>query len=112
MAHPDKETDLTIPGHDDVYVVGETGLGGWTSGGWDTTYNGDTDGFVARFSAMGAHRWSSFLGGTDADYAYGVVPDTFNGVHIVGQTASAGWLTGGGDDVLTGYPDGFTLWAK
>ena len=103
---------ITVDNRGDVYVVGETGLGGWTSGGWDTTYNGDTDGFVARFSAMGAHRWSSFLGGTDADYAYGVVPDTFNGVHIVGQTASAGWLTGGGDDVLTGYTDGFTLWAK
>ncbi len=103
---------ITADSAGDVYVVGYTESPGWAVGGWDTSYAGDLDGFAARFTAMGTHRWSSYLGAGETDYAYGVTPDTFNGVHIVGQTATSGWLTGGFDTALGGATDGFALWAR
>ncbi len=103
---------VTTDANGDVYVVGSTTSSGWTVGGWDTSHNGNTDGFVARFTAMGTFRWSSHFGGGQEDWPQDVAPDTFNGVHIVGWTDSAGWLTGGFDNVLNGTSDAFTLWAK
>ncbi len=104
---------ITTDSRGDVYVVGDTGSGGgWPSGGWDTSYNTSTDGFAARFTSMGTHRWSTYMGGGEFDRAWAVAPDTYNGVHIVGVTFSSGWLTGGFDNVLSGDQDGFTLWTK
>ncbi|MCL5269726.1 MAG: SBBP repeat-containing protein [bacterium] len=33
----------------DIYVVGETKSPGWTSGSWDTTFAGDSDGYLLKF---------------------------------------------------------------
>ena len=103
---------VAVDGLGDVYVVGWTGSTGWTVGGADTTHNGNNDGFVARFNAAGTLLWSSFFGGTGNDYGQAVTPDSYNGVHIVGQTNSSGWLTGGFDSTQSGFNDGFTLWTK
>ena len=102
---------ITADSTGDVYVVGHSHTAGWVVGGWDTTHNGGTDGFVVRFTAGGGLYWSSYIGGGHADTAKAVTPDTFNGVHIVGNAASAGWLTGGFDDIRNGT-DAFTFWAK
>lgn len=88
---------MTMDSRGKFYVVGRTWTAGWVTGGWDTSYSGDIDGFVVGFTAGGRHRWSSYMGGTQMDLAYGVAPDPFNGVHIVGETLSPNWLTGGWD---------------
>ncbi len=108
----DQGNGITADSRGDVYVVGHSNSAGWATGGWDTSSNGVDDGFAARFTSMGTHKWSSYMGGGALDRAYGVVPDTFNGIHIVGGTMSSGWLTGGFDTSLTGTTDGFALWAK
>ena len=88
---------MTMDSRGKFYVVGRTWTAGWVTGGWDTSYSGDIDGFVVGFTAGGRHRWSSYMGGTQMDLAYGVAPDPFIGVHMVGETLSPNWLTGGWD---------------
>ncbi len=61
-----------------------------TTGAYDSSYNGGTDGFVAVVDASGASlAYSSFLGGNDIDEAYGVALDTADRVYVTGETFSA-----------------------
>jgi len=50
------------------YVTGHTGSSGWVSGGWDTSFNGATDGYVVKLNSSGTHEWSTFIGGTGYDF--------------------------------------------
>ena len=108
----DYGADITADARGDVWAVGFTTSAGWAVGGWDTTANNGEDGYLARFTAMGTHLWSSYMGDNLDERANAVAPDTFNGVHVVGGTKSSGWLTGGFDTTIGGLQDAFTLWAK
>lgn len=55
-----------------------------------STLNGPEDAFVTKFSASGsALVYSTYLGGSSSDYAYGVAVDAGRNVYITGQTFSA-----------------------
>ncbi len=89
-----------------VYVTGGTSSAGWTSGGFDTTYNGGgCDGFVMKVSDDGSHVWSTYLGGDDYDGGSDVTVDPNNDVIVAGWTYSDGWVAGGFDTVLEGSQD-------
>lgn len=82
----------------DAYIVGTTRSARFptTAGAYDRTYNGDTDGFVARLSPDGAGaadlRYSTFLGGGKEDWVNGIVVE--DGVaYLCGGTESAGFPT-------------------
>ena len=92
---------------DEIYVVGRTYSTGLTSGGWDTSYGTDGDGFVARISKWGRHNWSSYLGGANYDHAHDVGVDSTGSIVVGGETASAGWVSGGPDTTLGGTRDAF-----
>ena len=42
--------DITADRNGNAVVTGSTSSSGWVSGGWDTTFNGDRDGFVAKIT--------------------------------------------------------------
>ena len=94
-----------------VYVVGQTHSSHWgISGGWDCSYGGDYDGFVACFSRSGAHLWSSYLGGAEYDYAKDVAVDMAGNVYAGGPTYSANWgINGGWTSSFGGDVDGFVV---
>ncbi len=80
------------PGSGEIYVVGWTDwidLPG-TDGGAQPVAAGETDAFVERFNAeLTELLQASYLGGTDADYAYGVtVHPTRGDVYVTGETYS------------------------
>jgi len=73
-----------------VLVCGETSSspGIASPGAFQTSYGGGDDAFVASFSPSGNLNWSTYLGGTSFDEAWGVVTDQFGNVYVNGQTAS------------------------
>jgi hypothetical protein len=86
-----------------VYLSGSTSSNDFpsTAGAFDTTYNQDSDGWVARLNAAGsALVYSTFLGGfgsgsTGQDYAAGIAVDAAGNAHVTGRTASATFPTTG-----------------
>jgi len=46
----DTARDIVVGDSGDVFVTGPTTSSGWVSGGWDTSYNGDGDAFVAKIA--------------------------------------------------------------
>ncbi|MCY2924979.1 MAG: SBBP repeat-containing protein, partial [Planctomycetota bacterium] len=90
-----------------VLVTGQTNSPGWVSGGWDTSYNGGGDAFVAKLSPSGQHVWSTYLGGSSDDAAQGVAVDSSGNVLVTGFTGSSGWVSGGWDTSYGGFDDAF-----
>ena len=88
-------------------VTGITGSSDWTSGGFDTSYDGGFDAFVAKLSSAGAHLWSTYLGGTDRDYGSGIAVDGSGNPMVTGETCSSGWTSGGFDTSHNGGVDAF-----
>jgi hypothetical protein len=78
-----------------------------TSNAFDTTHNGNWDGYVARFNAsMSSLRYASYLGGTKNELAWKVAPDGANGAWVVGSTGSNNYpTTAGGDRTYNGGTD-------
>ena len=98
---------VAVDSSDSVYVTGQTRSPDWTSDGFDTTYNGVSDAFVAKLSPSGACVWSTYVGGSDGDWGYGVALDSSDDIYVTGQTWSADWVIGGFDMVYNGTSDAF-----
>ena len=95
-----------------------------TPGGFQTTYGGRGDGFVARLDASGGSLvYATFAGGSDADLATGVALDSSQNIYVTGNTSSANFPVtagafqtayGGNGDVffLKLRPDGAVAFAS
>ena len=105
----DQGRGITVNGAGNVFVTGETLSSGWVSGGFDTTFNGGYDAFVAELSGSGAHLWSTYVGGSSWDWGSGIAVDGTGNVSLTGGTMSSGWVSGGFDTTYNdaGYGDGF-----
>ena len=92
-------------------VAGYTESPGWVSGGWDTTYSGLHDGFAVKLNGAGVSEWSTYLGGMDQDYGYGIGVDANGGVYVAGRTESLYWISGGWDILYggEGFADGYVV---
>jgi hypothetical protein len=93
---------IAIDGSGNAWVTGFTGAGGWAVGGFDTSYNGGGDAFIARINADGTLAWSSYLGGTNDEVALGVAIDGAGNAWVTGFTYSSEWVVGGFDTTRTG----------
>ncbi len=99
---------IAVDGSGNIVVTGSTLSSGWVSGGFDTTFNGQSDGFVAKLSPSGAHLWSTYLGGSDDDRGYGIGVNGSGNIVVTGPTQSGGWVSGGFDTTYNGgYDDAF-----
>jgi len=101
---------LTASG--DVVVTGNTASDDFptTPGAYDTTFNDSADAYVACLSADGSSLlWSTFLGGTEIDWTYGVVVDGSGLITVAGLTFSSDFPTtqSAYDTTQNGYSDGF-----
>jgi hypothetical protein len=78
-----------------------------TANAYDTTHNGNWDGYVARFNASATSlRYASYLGGTKNELAWKVAPDGANGAWVVGSTGSSNYpTTPDGDRTYNGGTD-------
>ena len=94
---------IAVDASDNVYVTGETCSIGWTSGGFDTSFNGGyCDAFVAKLNSGGAFIWSTYVGGSGYDYGYDIAVDASSNVYVTGWTSSADLASGGFDTIYNG----------
>ena len=79
-----------------VFVAGETFSDGWASGGYDTTYDGVGNAFVAKLGPNGGLAWSSYISSDfwSNEYGYGnsialaVTADSAGSAYVTGKTWS------------------------
>lgn len=86
----DRITNLTLTSSNDIYLVGDTqsSTGVSTPGSYQTTYAGGQDGFIAKFNSGGVRQWSTYFGGTGAEFLQGVAVIGSGDVVFVGSTTS------------------------
>lgn len=105
-------TSLAVDSSGNVYCTGTTDSVDFptTVGAFDTTYsNGDS--FVTKINSTGtALVYSTFLGGTDGDYAARIAVDSSGNAYVAGYTYSTDFPVSGGFDItFNGSSDGFIV---
>ena len=95
-----------------VYIAGYTASGNLptTIGALERSFAGGSyDSFVAKFSPAGAVLYSTYLGGSGDEEAYGLAVDSQGNAYITGYTTSADFpvTTGAIGGTLTGHSDAF-----
>ncbi|UCD30797.1 MAG: SBBP repeat-containing protein, partial [Desulfobacterales bacterium] len=89
--------DITVDGNGNAYITGVTTSSDFpTQGPYDGTLDGQ-DAFVAKLDAMGDTLiYSTYLGGTSAEFGYGIGVDTSGNAYVTGGTYSGNFPTTAG----------------
>jgi hypothetical protein len=95
-------TDIAVDGAGQAYFTGRTFfsfsvvLYPTTTGAFQTTYDGIRDAVVTKLSADGSTLlYSTLLGGTDFDEAFGIAVDSSGNAYVAGWTTSTDFPTAG-----------------
>jgi Beta-propeller repeat len=101
---------ITIDSSGNAYVAGQTGSGSFPKKlAFQKILGGKTNAFVTKFNAAGtALVYSTYLGGSDSDRAYGVAVDSSGSSYVTGSTNSTNFPTKNPiQPALGGYSDIF-----
>jgi hypothetical protein len=95
----DSAQAIASDGAGGVWLTGNTHSNNFpVPGGFDTSYNGAEDAFVARIAVGGNLVLASYLGGSSTEEGRGIVPDGAGGAWLTGDTESTNFPTPGGFD--------------
>jgi uncharacterized glyoxalase superfamily protein PhnB len=80
-----------------AYVTGVTNSAafGFVPAGFQPTFHGEGDAFVAKLTTTGALSYFTYLGGTKADQGTGIAVDSLNNAYVTGTTVSTDFPTSG-----------------
>jgi len=105
---------IVVNGAGDAFITGTTTeIAGsvnfpTTPGAFDTTLGGTADAFVTKVSGTGSLVWSTYLGGSDSEWGFGIALDVSGNPLVTGRTASADFPTSPGvDRTFNGTTDAF-----
>jgi len=84
-------TNCKTDNNGNLFVIGFTNSNIATSGAYQTTISGGTDGFISKISATGSILWTTLYGAAGNDFLYDCCIDSAGNLYAVGKTAS---LTG------------------
>jgi Beta-propeller repeat len=102
---------ITTGADGSMYVVGNT-----TGALYSQTNSGGYDGFVTKFDANGAQKWTKLMGTSGTDDARGVTTGADGSVYVTGYTTgnlNGQSNSGGRDAFITKFnPDGTKGWTK
>jgi hypothetical protein len=113
--------EVAVDSAGSAYLTGYTGSSDFhLRNAFQTTYNGNNDAFLTKFTPAGNDLvYSTYLGGAQTDFAYGLVVDAQNSAYVMGYTMSSDFPTqspfqpnnaGGFDFFITRFsPTGTTL---
>ncbi len=119
---------ISVDKYGDVYVTGETTSADFSvtvteNGnlvpGYDQTFGMSWDGFVVKLNSSGTElQYSTYLGGNNIDYSYGIAVDEFCNAYLTGRTYSSdfpvtatedGPLSSGYNQIMDGPCDTFAV---
>ena len=111
----DEASALSLDDAENIYLSGSTASGDFpvTTDAYQPTYAGNIDAFVAQINlndpAPEHLSYASYLGGINADRAYGIDVGPSSYSYLTGYTASSNFPTTSGafDQVLSGSQDAF-----
>lgn len=86
----DKAVSLSIDSKNNIYLVGQTfsSSGIATPGVEQTVLSGSYDGYLAKFTSLGALRWATYCGGNRTDVLMSSAVDTLENVYVTGMGTS------------------------
>jgi len=76
---------IAVDAEGNIYVTGTTHSNDFPTAPddvYDTTYNGNGDVFIIKFSPQGNRIWSTYLGGSGEDYSSGIAVDSDGNFYI------------------------------
>lgn len=103
---------ITVNSNGNAYVCGYTRSLDYphTESAHDTTWNGNTDGFVTKLGVDGqALAFSTFIGGTQGDNVTGIALDDRSDAYICGGTYSPDFVSDGNDPNYKGGAEAFLV---
>ncbi len=109
----DHASAIALDSSGNAYITGDTNSADFptTPGAFQTIFGfGAKDAFVTKLNATGsALVYSTFLGGNDLDFGYGIAVDSSGNAYITGQTSSNNFPTtvGAFQTALNGSSDAF-----
>jgi hypothetical protein len=103
----DSGNAIAVDASGDAFVAGGTTSSDFphTSGVFQPTLKGTTNAFVLELAPSGALTYSTYLGGTGSDKAFGIALDGSGNAYVVGSTSSIDFPT---QNPLQGYLTGST----
>lgn len=102
----DNGTAIAVDNYGRAYITGRTFSDLPDTLGFDRTYNGKGDAFVARIHIWGwALEYCSFLGGSEADVGTDIAVDSNYNVYVVGNTYSSNFPRLIGPDLTFNGPN-------
>ena len=122
----DKGTAITIDRDNNIIITGETFSSDYPAkNAYDSSFNGNQDVFITKFSPTGSLIWSTFLGGASSEQTagnrMGLNVDSKNNIILTGHTFSSSFPTsnaydskkdGGNDIFVTKFSsEGKLVWS-
>lgn len=102
---------IAVAADDSCYVTGETYSSDFpTKYAYNSTFGGNYDAFVAKFSASDSLLWSTYLGGSDWDLGQGIAVAADGSCYVTGWTESSNFPTMNAyQSTLCGDKDAFVV---
>ena len=95
----DQNGGVAVDSSGNVYITGYTNSAG----------QGDADALIVKYNTSGVIQWQRTLGGSNAEYGYGIAVDSSGNVYISGTTNTAGVIVGGYDMLIAKYNSSGTI---
>lgn len=90
----DQIVSLALDTNDNIYISGTTFSTDFpTLNAYQSTYKGNTDGFLAKFSSEGQLQFSTYLGGIENEYVNEMIIDIDGNIILAGTTQSNDYPT-------------------
>lgn len=108
----DQAQNVAIDPLGNAYITGFTASATniASPGSHQSSFNGQTDAFLAKYDVNGNAMWSTYYGGSDFDYGMDVASDALGNVVINGTTSSSSGIASGGfQNSLSGLQDAFVV---
>lgn len=81
--------DIGIDSEENVFITGRTDSSDYpTKNAYNSTFGGYIDAFITKLDSTGNISFSTYIGGEDGDWAYGVAVDSAGDCYIAGTTMS------------------------